>query len=103
MKIPAIESKREYLELMEEMHERQARQLEARELDIRIKEMHTHMRVSNSKKKKKIFMNVKKLLRRGKKNLRYVNESFRNGTISLTRLSIACSSSVIDGAFYVSL
>jgi hypothetical protein len=44
MKIPATESKREYLELMEEMHERRARQLEARELDIQIKEMHAHMR-----------------------------------------------------------
>jgi hypothetical protein len=37
-------SKREYLELMEEMHERWARQIEARELDIQIKEMHAHMR-----------------------------------------------------------
>jgi hypothetical protein len=44
MKIPATESKTEYLKLMEGMRERQARQLEARELDIRIKEMHAHMR-----------------------------------------------------------
>jgi hypothetical protein len=29
---------------MEEIHERRARQLEVRELDIRIKEMHAHMR-----------------------------------------------------------
>jgi hypothetical protein len=29
---------------MEEMCERRARQLEGRELDIRIKEMHAHMR-----------------------------------------------------------
>jgi hypothetical protein len=43
-KILITESKREYLELMEEMRERRARQLEARELDIRIKELHAHMR-----------------------------------------------------------
>jgi hypothetical protein len=43
-KIPARESKSEYLELMEEMRERWARQLEVRELDIRIKKMHVHMR-----------------------------------------------------------
>jgi hypothetical protein len=29
---------------MKEMHERRARQLEWRELDIQIKEMHAHMR-----------------------------------------------------------
>jgi uncharacterized protein (DUF3084 family) len=44
MKILATESKREYLERMEEMHGRRARQLEARELDIQIKEIHAHMR-----------------------------------------------------------
>jgi hypothetical protein len=43
-KNPATESKSEYLELMEEMHERRARQLEGIELDIRIKEMYAHMR-----------------------------------------------------------
>jgi hypothetical protein len=43
-KIPIIENKREYLELMEEMRGRRARQLETREPDIRIKEMHAHMR-----------------------------------------------------------
>jgi hypothetical protein len=42
--IPATESKREYLELMEEMRGRWTRQLEVRELDIQIKEMHAHMR-----------------------------------------------------------
>jgi NifB/MoaA-like Fe-S oxidoreductase len=44
MKIPATESKREYLQQMEEICERWARQLEGRELDICIKEMHVHMR-----------------------------------------------------------
>jgi hypothetical protein len=48
-KIPAIESKSQYLELMEEMHERWARQLEGRELDIWIKEMHAHMRGTKMK------------------------------------------------------
>jgi hypothetical protein len=42
--IPTTESKREYLELMEEMRGRWTRQLEVRELDIQIKEMHAHMR-----------------------------------------------------------
>jgi hypothetical protein len=43
-KIPATESKWEYPKLMKEMRERRARQLEGREIDIRIKEMHTHLR-----------------------------------------------------------
>jgi hypothetical protein len=43
-KIPATESKRQYLQLMEEMRERRASQLEGGELDISIKEMHGHMR-----------------------------------------------------------
>jgi hypothetical protein len=42
--IPAKESKRQYLQLMKEMCERRARQLEGRELDIQIKEMNAHMR-----------------------------------------------------------
>jgi hypothetical protein len=57
----------------------------------------------NSKRNEKSFRNMKKLSRRGKKNLWYVNESSRNGTRSLTRLSIACKSSVMDGALYVLL
>jgi hypothetical protein len=44
MRINGIETKRLYLEQIEEMHERQARQLQGKELDIRIKEMHAHMR-----------------------------------------------------------
>jgi hypothetical protein len=44
MKIPAIESKREYLQQMKEMCDRPTRQLEGRELDIRMKEMHAQMR-----------------------------------------------------------
>jgi hypothetical protein len=44
MKIPTTESKMLYLEQMEEMCERQTRQLEGKELDIRIKDMHAHMR-----------------------------------------------------------
>jgi hypothetical protein len=42
------------------------RQLEGRELDIHIKEMHAHMRGTELKRKKKSFMEVKKLSRRGK-------------------------------------
>jgi hypothetical protein len=44
MKIHATESKRLHLQQIEEMRERRARQLEARELDIHMKEMHAHMR-----------------------------------------------------------
>jgi hypothetical protein len=44
MKKPTIESKREYLQQREEMRKRRARQLEGRELDIHIMEMHAHMR-----------------------------------------------------------
>jgi hypothetical protein len=39
MRIPRTESKRLYLEVMEEMCERCARQLQGKELDVRIKEM----------------------------------------------------------------
>jgi hypothetical protein len=51
-RIPAVESKRQYLELMEEMRWRWGRQLEAREFDIRIKEMHAHMRGTKLKEEK---------------------------------------------------
>jgi uncharacterized protein (DUF3084 family) len=44
MRINGIESKRLYLEQMAEMRKRWARQLKAKELDIRIKEMHGCMR-----------------------------------------------------------
>jgi hypothetical protein len=44
MTIPAKESKRQHLQLMEEMRDRRARQLEGRKCDIRIKKMHAHMR-----------------------------------------------------------
>jgi hypothetical protein len=44
MTIPTKESKRQYLQLIEEMRERWTRLLEGRERDIRIKEMHAHMR-----------------------------------------------------------
>jgi hypothetical protein len=46
MRINGIESKRLYLVQMQEKRERRARQLEGKELDIRIKEMHAHMRGS---------------------------------------------------------
>jgi hypothetical protein len=42
--IPAKESKKQYMQLMEEMREKRTRQLEGRERDIWIKEMHAHMR-----------------------------------------------------------
>jgi hypothetical protein len=54
LQIPATESKRQYLNLMEEMHERRARQLKAREFDIRIKEMHAHMRGTELKEEEEL-------------------------------------------------
>jgi 16S rRNA C967 or C1407 C5-methylase (RsmB/RsmF family) len=105
MKIATTKSKREYLQLMEEICERQAMQLEGRELDIQIKEMHAHMRGTELKEEEEEeeLRNVKKLSRSGKKNLRYMNESLRNERRSLARLSIALSSSVMDAALYVLL
>jgi hypothetical protein len=44
MRINGTESKRLYLEQMKDMRERQVRQLQGKELDICIKEMHDHMR-----------------------------------------------------------
>jgi hypothetical protein len=44
----------QYLELMEEMCERGARQLEELELDIRIKEMHAHMRGTELKEEEEL-------------------------------------------------
>jgi hypothetical protein len=44
MRINGTESKRLYLEQMEDMRERRVRQLQGKELDICIKEMHDHMR-----------------------------------------------------------
>jgi hypothetical protein len=44
MRINGTKCKRLHLELMEEMCERWARQLQGKELDIHIKEMHAHMR-----------------------------------------------------------
>jgi hypothetical protein len=53
-KIPATESKRDYLELMEKMRERWTRQLDGRELDIWIKEMHAHMRGIKQKEEEEL-------------------------------------------------
>jgi hypothetical protein len=44
MRINGTESKRLYLEQMEDMCERRVRQLQGKELDICIKKMHDHMR-----------------------------------------------------------
>jgi hypothetical protein len=43
IRINGIGSKRLYLEQMEDMRERRARQLQGKELDIHIKEMHAHV------------------------------------------------------------
>jgi hypothetical protein len=64
MKIPAAESKREYLQQMEEMRERRARQLEGREFDIRIKEIHAHMRGTKLKEEEEEFRECEEALKK---------------------------------------
>jgi hypothetical protein len=54
IKIHATESKREYLQKMEEMRERWARKQQVRELDIHIKEMHAHMRGTKLKEEEEL-------------------------------------------------
>jgi two-component sensor histidine kinase len=73
-----------------------------REFDIRIKDMHAHMRDTKLKEEEE-ELRKREVSRRGKKNLRYVNEISRNGIRSLARLSIAHSSTIMDVAFYVLL
>jgi hypothetical protein len=68
-KIPATESKSQYLELMEEMHERWARQLEGRELDIWIKEMHAHMRGTKLKAEEYEFLEHEEALKKREEEL----------------------------------
>jgi hypothetical protein len=55
MKIPTIKNKREYLQQIEEMCDRWTRELQAREFDIRIKEMHAHMRGTELKDEEEEF------------------------------------------------
>jgi hypothetical protein len=62
--IPARESKRQYLDLMEEMCRRRARQLEAREFDIRIKEMHAHMRCTELKEEEEELRECEEALKK---------------------------------------
>jgi hypothetical protein len=76
-RIPASESKSQYLELMEEMRGRQARQLEARELDIWIKEMHAHIRGIELEQEEEELREHKRISRRGKKNYLHVSESWK--------------------------
>jgi hypothetical protein len=64
MKIPATESKREYLQQMEEMRERCARQLEGREFDIRIKGIHAHMRGIKLKEEEEEFRECEEALKK---------------------------------------
>jgi hypothetical protein len=62
--------------------------------------MHAHKRgIKLKEEEEEELQEREKLSRRGKKNLRYINENSRNERRSLTRLLIALSSSVMDGAF----
>jgi hypothetical protein len=69
VKIPAIESKREYLKLMEEICERRARQLEGRELDIWIKEMHAYMRGTKLKEEEEELREREEALKKREEEL----------------------------------
>jgi hypothetical protein len=69
MKIPTTKSKREYLKLMEEIRERWARQLEGRELDIHIKEMHAHMRGTELKEEEEQLREREEVLKKRKEEL----------------------------------
>jgi hypothetical protein len=69
LKIPAIESKHEYIKLMEEMRERRAKKLEGRELDIRIKEMHAHMRGTELKEEEEELREHKEVLKKREEEL----------------------------------
>jgi hypothetical protein len=64
MKIPVTESKRVYLEQMEEMRERRARQVEGREFHIRIKEMHAHRRGTELKEEEEEFQECEEALKK---------------------------------------
>jgi hypothetical protein len=69
MKIATTKSKREYLQLMEEICERQAMQLEGRELDIQIKEMHAHMRGTELKEEDEELREREEALKKWKEEL----------------------------------
>jgi hypothetical protein len=69
LEIPATESKRQYLNLMEEMRGRWASQLEVREFDIRIKEMHAHMRGTELKKEEEELRECEEALKKRKEDL----------------------------------
>jgi hypothetical protein len=53
-----------YLEQMENMRERQARQLQGKELDIHIKEMHAHMRCTELEQQEEELREREELSRR---------------------------------------
>jgi uncharacterized protein (DUF3084 family) len=77
MKIPATESKREYLQQMEEMRERRARKLQVRELDIRIKEMHAHMRGTELKEEEEELWECEEALKKREEKLAIHKREFQ--------------------------
>jgi hypothetical protein len=68
MQIPAIETKRLYLQQIKKMHERWTRQLEGRELNIHIKEMHAHM-IGNELKEEEELQKCEETLKKRKEEL----------------------------------
>jgi hypothetical protein len=76
-KIPATESKQQYLQLMEEMRERRARQLEGRELDICIKEMHAHMRGTELKEEEEELREREEALKKREEELVICEREFQ--------------------------
>jgi hypothetical protein len=69
MRIYGIESKMLYFEQMEEIHERRARQVEGKELDISIKEMHAHMRRTELEQEEEELRERKKALKKREQEL----------------------------------
>ncbi len=77
IKIHATESKREYLQKMEEMRERWARKQQVRELDIRIKEMHAHMRGTKLKEEEEELHEHEEALKKREEDLAIREREFQ--------------------------
>jgi hypothetical protein len=91
MQIPAIETKRLYLQQIKKMHERWTRQLEGRELNIHIKEMHAHM-IGNELKEEEELQKCEETLKKREEELVIHERGLEKRKKSLACLSITLSS-----------
>jgi hypothetical protein len=89
LQIPIAESKRQYLSLIEEMHGRRARQLESREFDIRIKEMHAYMRGTELKEEEEL-REREEALKKGEEELVICEREFQKWN-KKSRTSFNCT------------